>query len=95
MTICPAASAGAMTSAISWRRDAMNRYISASASISRPLYRRTSRMCSLNSVPPGSRTSTGLSFSSHSLKSSAWVVFPEPSVPSNVMKSPRFATGEG
>src|SRR5947207_8698124 len=80
-----------MTSATSCRLAAMNRYISASGSISRPLYRRTSRICSLSSVPPGSRTSTGSRLASHSPRSSACVVLPEPSVPSNVMNSPRFA----
>src|SRR5438067_6025279 len=80
---------------MSCRREAMNRYISASGSIWRPLYSRRSRICSLSSVPPGSRTRTGSRLASHSVSSSAWVVLPEPSVPSNVMKSPRFAISAG
>src|SRR5256885_12696170 len=79
-----------MTSAINWPRAAMNRYISASASICMPPKRSTSRMRSPSSVPPGSRTTTALREERASPSSSACVVLPEPSTPSNVMKSPRL-----
>src|ERR1700674_449568 len=79
---------------MSWRRAAMNRYISASASMSSPAYRTTSRIRSPSSVPPGSRMTTGSCGDSHSPTISTWVVLPEPSVPSKVMNRPRLMPGE-
>src|SRR6266849_6257776 len=78
-----------MTSAISCRRAAMKRYISASASSSIEPYRTISRMRSPSSFPPGSRTSTGSRLASALPSSSTCVVFPDPSGPSNVMNKPR------
>src|SRR5207302_5640578 len=48
-----------------------------------------------SSVPPGSRTATGSRSASHWPRSSAWVVLPEPSVPSKVMKIPRCPANLG
>jgi len=48
-------------------------------------------MRSPSSVPPGSRMTTGSCELSHSPSISTWVVLPDPSVPSKVMKRPRLA----
>src|ERR1700674_2652250 len=89
MTIWPADSAGSMTSWISCLRAAMNRYISASASMSMLPKRTISRIRSPRSVPPGSRTTTGSRATNADPRSSTCVVLPEPSGPSKVMKRPR------
>ena len=60
----------------------------------RPVERESSRSSRIRSpvaVPPGWRVTTGVQarFSSQAAKRLIWVVLPEPSKPSRVMKRPR------
>src|SRR5437762_4059799 len=85
MTSAPRSVAGAITCSTSSARAAANRAASAQGEISTSL-RSTSRTRSPSGVPPGSRVTTTSrpSPSSASARSFVWVVFPEPSRPSNV-----------
>src|SRR5438132_1241421 len=62
--------------------------------MSRP-FRSSSRTCSPRGVPPGSRVATTSCPPAHSASasSSAWVVFPEPSRPSNVTNTSNLRYG--
>src|SRR5919198_4466585 len=86
MTTAPRASAGSITRSTSSARAAAKSAASAHGEMPLPLSR-SSRTCSPSSVPPGSRVVTTSRPAPRiaSASSSAWVVLPEPSRPSNVM----------
>src|SRR5580704_6168113 len=95
----PAASEGRMISAMDWARSANMRDISAAGAMGPRAASdfessRTLRMRSPRAVPPGWRRVTTLwpSASSEVARRRSWVVFPEPSRPSKVMKYPRDIT---
>src|SRR5258705_6421928 len=95
----PAARAGRMISAMDWARSANMRDISAAGAMgpteaSDFESSRTLRMRSPRAVPPGLRRVTTLwpLASSVAARRRIWVVFPEPSRPSKVMKYPRGIT---
>src|SRR6266550_4557114 len=95
----PAARAGRMISAIDWARSANMRAISAAGAIGPRAASdfessRTLRIRSPRAVPPGLRRVTTVwpSASRVAARRRSWVVFPEPSRPSKVMKYPRGIT---
>src|SRR5258708_22818051 len=92
----PALSAGRMIWAMDWGRSANMRAISAAGAMGRTEASdfessRTLRMRSPRAVPPGLRRVTTVwpSASRVAARRRSWVVFPEPSRPSKVMKYPR------
>src|SRR5260370_39182441 len=92
----PAARAGRMISAMDWARSASMRDISAAGAMGPRAASdfessRTLRMRSPRAVPPGFRRVTTVwpSASRVAARRRSWVVFPEPSSPSKVMKYPR------